>query len=97
MLRSECCKDDIWKCVGRFLSTGNLFEVSSTLGYFSMIMYLNPLIFVSRCAFFQGQIEEPVRGLTSLLLHQDMPILVGINERGIYVIDNNDAVSARQS
>ncbi|KAK7571925.1 hypothetical protein V9T40_014397 [Parthenolecanium corni] len=43
------------------------------------------------CAFFQGQIEEPVRGLTSLLLHQDMPILVGINERGIYVIDNNDA------
>lgn len=50
--------------------------------------------FFFRCAFFQGQIEEPVRGLTSLLLHQDMPILVGINERGIYVIDNSDAVSA---
>ncbi|XKL61935.1 hypothetical protein PGB90_001768 [Kerria lacca] len=43
------------------------------------------------CAFFQGQIEEPVRGLTSLLLHQDLPVLIGINERGIYVIDNNEA------
>lgn len=51
------------------------------------------MLFVCRCAFFQGQIEEPVRGLTSLLLHQDLPVLIGINERGIYVIDNNEAVS----
>lgn len=40
------------------------------------------------CAFFQGQIEEPIRSLTSLLMHQDSPILIGINERGIYIIDN---------
>lgn len=63
----------------------------------SLFFFWNLNIFSCRCAFFQGQIEEPVRGLTSLLLHQDMPILVGINERGIYVIDNNDAVSAGQS
>ncbi|XP_065222741.1 FERM domain-containing protein 8 isoform X2 [Planococcus citri] len=43
------------------------------------------------CAFFQGQIEEPVRGLTSLLMHQDMPVLVGINEHGLYLIDNIQA------
>lgn len=49
-------------------------------------------ILLSRCAFFQGQIEEPVRGLTALLMHQDMPVLVGINERGLYLIDNIQAV-----
>lgn len=40
------------------------------------------------CAFFQGQVEQPVRGLTSLLTHQDVPVLVGINPQGVYVIDN---------
>lgn len=40
------------------------------------------------CAFFQGQVEQPVRGLTSLLTHQDVPVLVGVNPQGVYVIDN---------
>ncbi|BES90915.1 FERM central domain [Nesidiocoris tenuis] len=39
-------------------------------------------------AFFQGQIEQPVRGLTSLITHQDIPVLVGINAHGVYVINN---------
>lgn len=26
-------------------------------------------------------------------MHQDMPVLVGINERGLYIIDNIQAVS----
>ncbi|KAL1500746.1 hypothetical protein ABEB36_006192 [Hypothenemus hampei] len=39
-------------------------------------------------AFFEGQIEEPVRGLISLLTHQDVPVLVAINSKGIYIIDD---------
>ncbi|XP_066157639.1 putative FERM domain-containing protein FRMD8P1 isoform X1 [Euwallacea fornicatus] len=39
-------------------------------------------------AFFEGQIEEPVRGLISLLTHQDIPVLVAINARGLYIIDD---------
>ncbi|GLV40191.1 Band4.1 inhibitor LRP interactor [Carabus blaptoides fortunei] len=38
-------------------------------------------------AFFEGQIEQPVRGLTSLMTHQDIPVLVAVNARGVYVID----------
>lgn len=41
-----------------------------------------------RSAFFEGQIEQPVRGLTSLMTHQDIPVIVGINFRGVYVIDD---------
>lgn len=43
------------------------------------------------CAFFQGQIETPVRGLTSLVTHQDKPVLVGVNYNGIFLIDNQRA------
>ncbi|KAL0269098.1 UNVERIFIED_CONTAM: hypothetical protein PYX00_006933 [Menopon gallinae] len=39
-------------------------------------------------AFFQGQVEQPVRGLTSLITHQDMPVLVAINSQGVYIIDH---------
>ncbi|XP_048517927.1 FERM domain-containing protein 8 isoform X2 [Dendroctonus ponderosae] len=39
-------------------------------------------------AFFEGQIEEPVRGLISLLTHQDVPVLLAINPRGLYIIDD---------
>ncbi|XP_067003864.2 putative FERM domain-containing protein FRMD8P1 isoform X2 [Anabrus simplex] len=39
-------------------------------------------------AFFQGQVEQPVRGLTSLITHQDMSVLIAINAQGVYVIDN---------
>lgn len=46
-------------------------------------------------AFFEGQVEQPVRGLTSLMTHQDIPVLVAINARGIYVIDNIQCVRNR--
>lgn len=46
-----------------------------------------------RAAFFEGQIEEPVRGLISLLTHQDVPVLVAINARGLYIIDDLNCVS----
>ncbi|KAG8233786.1 hypothetical protein J437_LFUL003858, partial [Ladona fulva] len=39
-------------------------------------------------AFFRGQVEEPVTGLTSLVTHQDLPVLVSINSQGVYVIDD---------
>ncbi|VEN40443.1 unnamed protein product [Callosobruchus maculatus] len=39
-------------------------------------------------AFFEGQIEQPVRGLPSLITHQDIPVLVAINSKGIYIIDD---------
>ncbi|KAF4518167.1 hypothetical protein B566_EDAN007858 [Ephemera danica] len=38
-------------------------------------------------AFFAGQVEQPVRGLTSLITHQDIPVLVAVNEKGVHVID----------
>ncbi|KAH1006619.1 hypothetical protein HUJ05_007332 [Dendroctonus ponderosae] len=44
-------------------------------------------------AFFEGQIEEPVRGLISLLTHQDVPVLLAINPRGLYIIDDLNCVS----
>lgn len=43
-------------------------------------------------AFFEGQVEQPVRGLTSLITHQDIPVLVGINSKGVYVIDDIECV-----
>ncbi|XP_026760798.1 FERM domain-containing protein 8 [Galleria mellonella] len=42
-------------------------------------------------AFFQGQIEQPVRSLTSLLAHEDIPVLVAINSNGVYVIDDTES------
>ncbi|XP_041969933.1 putative FERM domain-containing protein FRMD8P1 isoform X2 [Aricia agestis] len=42
-------------------------------------------------AFFQGQIEQPVRSLTSLLTHEDIPVLVAINYQGVYVIDDTES------
>ncbi|XP_048486281.1 FERM domain-containing protein 8 isoform X2 [Plutella xylostella] len=42
-------------------------------------------------AFFQGQIEQPVRSLTSLLTHEDIPVLVAVNANGVYVIDDTES------
>ncbi|OWR44752.1 putative FERM domain-containing protein FRMD8P1 isoform X1 [Danaus plexippus] len=42
-------------------------------------------------AFFQGQIEQPLRSLTSLLTHEDIPVLVAINACGVYVIDDTES------
>lgn len=44
-------------------------------------------------AFFHAQIEQPVRGLMSLFSQQDEPVLVGINERGVFIIDNINGVN----
>lgn len=53
----------------------------------------NYFLFISRAAFFEGQIEQPVRGLIALLTHQDIPVLVAINVKGLYVIDDIHCVS----
>ncbi|KAJ6638743.1 FERM domain-containing protein 8 [Pseudolycoriella hygida] len=39
-------------------------------------------------AFFHGQVEQPVRGLMSLVNHKDSPVIVAINEKGLFVIDH---------
>lgn len=43
--------------------------------------------------FFQGQVEQPVRSLTSLLTHEDIPVIVAVNANGVYVIDDTESVS----
>lgn len=37
--------------------------------------------------------EQPVRGLTSLMQQKDLPVLIAVNERGIFVIDQIECVS----
>ncbi|XP_069969145.1 FERM domain-containing protein 8 isoform X2 [Bactrocera oleae] len=37
--------------------------------------------------FFDGQMEQPVRGLMSLVSHKDVRIQIAVNERGIFIID----------
>ncbi|XP_050531247.1 putative FERM domain-containing protein FRMD8P1 [Daktulosphaira vitifoliae] len=39
------------------------------------------------CAFFRGQIEQPVRGLLSLINHKDVPVYIAINTDGVYILD----------
>lgn len=46
-----------------------------------------------RAAFFHGQVEQPVRGLMSLVSHKDIPVLIGINEKGVFIIDHYESVS----
>lgn len=48
---------------------------------------------INRAAFFHGQVEQPVRGLMSLFQQKDIPVLIAINEKGIYVIDHVESVS----
>ncbi|XP_034115732.1 uncharacterized protein LOC117575577 [Drosophila albomicans] len=38
-------------------------------------------------AFFHGQMEQPVRGIMSLVNHKDMEVLIAVNERGVFIID----------
>jgi len=47
--------------------------------------YINKLK-MSRCAFFHGQIEQPVRGLMSLINHKDVPIYIAVNTEGVYIL-----------
>lgn len=44
-------------------------------------------------AFFQGQIERPVRGLASWITNHDMRILIAINTSGVYIVDDAQCVS----
>lgn len=44
------------------------------------------------CAFFDGQMERPVRGVAALMNHFDLPVLVGINREGVHVIDPGQPV-----
>ncbi|XP_031831338.1 FERM domain-containing protein 8 Bili [Nomia melanderi] len=39
-------------------------------------------------AFFQGQIERPVRGLASWITNRDMQVLIAINSSGVYIVDD---------
>ncbi|XP_020282386.1 putative FERM domain-containing protein FRMD8P1 isoform X2 [Pseudomyrmex gracilis] len=39
-------------------------------------------------AFFQGQIERPVRGLASWITNRDMQVLIAINTSGVYIVDD---------
>lgn len=48
---------------------------------------------VDSSAFFHAQIEQPVRGLMGLFNQQDAPVVVAINERGVFIIDNINGVS----
>lgn len=45
-------------------------------------------------AFFQGQIERPVRGLASWITNRDMQVLIAINTSGVYIVDDMQCVSA---
>lgn len=49
--------------------------------------------FAFRAAFFHGQVEQPVRGLMSLVNHKDISVLIAINEKGLFVIDHFESVS----
>lgn len=51
------------------------------------------IILFSSAAYFHGQVEQPVRGLMSLMQQKDLPVLIAVNERGIYVIDQIECVS----
>lgn len=45
-------------------------------------------------AFFHGQVEQPVTGLSfSIVSHKDIAVLIGINEKGVYIIDHYESVS----
>lgn len=59
---------------------------------FDVIWIVYDVVFC-RAAYFQGQVEQPVRGLTSLITHEDIAVLVAINAVGIYVIDECECVS----
>ncbi|XP_032674620.1 putative FERM domain-containing protein FRMD8P1 [Odontomachus brunneus] len=39
-------------------------------------------------AFFQGQIERPVRGLASWITNRDQQVLIAINTSGVYIVDD---------
>lgn len=52
---------------------------------------------VSRAAFFHGQVEQPVRGLMSLVNHKDISVIIAINERGVFIIDPLECVSMHLS
>ena len=55
--------------------------------------YIHNSISNYRAAFFHGQVEQPVRGLMSLVNHKDVEVLIAVNERGVFIIDPIECVS----
>jgi len=51
------------------------------------------IIILFSCAFFRGQIEQPVRGLISLINHKDFPVFIAVNTEGVYILDYVDNVN----
>lgn len=56
----------------------------------SVTIYILPISFSA--AFFHGQVEQPVRGLMSLVNHRDVSVIIAINERGVFIIDPVECV-----
>ena len=67
---------------------GNNFKKNSHKNS-KLILFLT----VFRAAFFHGQVEQPVRGLMSLMQQKDLPVLIAINEKGVFVVDQIENVS----
>lgn len=51
----------------------------------------------NRAAFFHGQVEQPVRGLMSLVNHKDVEVIIAVNERGVFIIDPVECVRRSHS
>ncbi|KNC23805.1 hypothetical protein FF38_01276 [Lucilia cuprina] len=49
--------------------------------------------FLIAAAFFHGQVEQPVRGLMSLVNHKDVEVLIAVNERGVFIIDPSECLT----
>lgn len=60
---------------------------------FTLLTIKSKTYILFSCAFFRGQIEQPVRGLISLINHKDIPIFVAINTEGVYILDYFDNVN----
>lgn len=61
------------------------------MGLNDTIFVLKPNVLIRNkyfsCAFFHGQIEQPVRGLMSLINHKDVSVSIGVNTEGVYILD----------
>lgn len=82
---------NIWNFAGRYHFMG---MINSCM--FCAFISTDSFLFYS-AAFFNGQIEQPVRGLMSFFNQKDIAILVAINERGVFVIDHVNGVRQQAS
>lgn len=78
------------------MGTSFLWVIEKNYLYSSKLFYLL-IVGLFSCvnnsaAFFHGQVEQPVRGLMSLVNHKDISVLIAINERGVFIIDHHESV-----